>query len=217
VTQESSETRGRGLRAAQAAFVVGLLYAAISVYWAVGGTWLLDTVGASLVQAARGASAGVLFAVWAAAVLKVIATVLPLLAVHAAAPPGSRWRRVLRVLTWVEAVILVLYGLVLTATGLLVQSGLVPTDATADHRALRWHAYLWDPWFLVWGLLVTAALWRSRGSRQAGAVRRASAATCRDCRRGRGAGRRGRPRSAARRRQARPFPARHRAPRWSAR
>jgi Protein of unknown function (DUF3995) len=162
VTQESSETRGRGLRAAQAAFVVGLLYAAISVYWAVGGTWLLDTVGASLVQAARGASAGVLFAVWAAAVLKVIATVLPLLAVHAAAPPGSRWRRVLRVLTWVEAVILVLYGLVLTATGLLVQSGLVATDATADHRALRWHAYLWDPWFLVWGLLVTAALWRSR-------------------------------------------------------
>jgi len=32
----------------------------------------------------------------------------------------------------------------------------------ADHRALAWHAYLWDPWFLVWGVLVTAALLRSR-------------------------------------------------------
>jgi hypothetical protein len=34
--------------------------------------------------------------------------------------------------------------------------------ASADHRALAWRAYLWDPWFLVWGLLVTAALLRSR-------------------------------------------------------
>jgi Protein of unknown function (DUF3995) len=162
VIQESQATRVRGLRAAQAAFVVGLLYAAISVYWAAGGIWLLDTVGASLVQAARDASAGVLFAVWAASVLKVIAAVLPLLAVRTDAPPGAGGRRVFRVLTWVEAVILVLYGLVLTVTGLLVQSGLVAAGATADHRTLRWHAYLWDPWFLVWGLLVTAALLRSR-------------------------------------------------------
>jgi hypothetical protein len=163
VTRDRRQTTSPGLRAAQAAFVVGLLYAAISVYWAVGGTWLLDTVGASLTQAGHGASAGVLFAVWAAAALKIVAAVLPLLAVNPEhAPPGGRGRRVFRVLTWVEAVILVLYGLVLTVTGLLVQSGLVTAAANADHRALRWHAYLWDPWFLVWGLLVTAALLRSR-------------------------------------------------------
>ena len=54
------------------------------------------------------------------------------------------------------------YGLVLTAVGLLVQAGVVAASAGADHRALEWHAYLWDPWFLVWGLLVTAALLRSR-------------------------------------------------------
>ncbi len=40
--------------------------------------------------------------------------------------------------------------------------GLIGTPANADHRALAWHAYLWDAWFLVWGLLVTAALLRSR-------------------------------------------------------
>ena len=39
---------------------------------------------------------------------------------------------------------------------------MIGTPANADHRALAWHAYLWDPWFLVWGLLVTAALLRSR-------------------------------------------------------
>jgi len=35
---------------ALAGLVVGLAYAAISVYWAVGGRWLLTTVGISLSQ-----------------------------------------------------------------------------------------------------------------------------------------------------------------------
>ena len=64
-----------------------------------------------------------------------------------------------------EALILIAYGLLLTATGLLVQSGVVAPPANADHRALRWHAYLWDPWFLVWGLLVTLALVQGRPRR----------------------------------------------------
>ncbi|PZS36509.1 MAG: hypothetical protein DLM59_01075 [Pseudonocardiales bacterium] len=46
--------------------------------------------------------------------------------------------------------------------GLMVQFGVIAASASADHRALAWHAYLWDPWFLVWGLLVTAALLRAR-------------------------------------------------------
>ncbi len=36
------------LRAAWAALFVGLLSAAVSLYWALGGTWLLDTIGGSL-------------------------------------------------------------------------------------------------------------------------------------------------------------------------
>ncbi len=44
----------------------------------------------------------------------------------------------------------------------MVQLGVIASSASADHRALAWHAYLWDPWFLVWGLLVTAALLRTR-------------------------------------------------------
>lgn len=38
----------------------------------------------------------------------------------------------------------------------------IASSASAGHRALAWHPYLWDPWFLVWGLLVTAALLRTR-------------------------------------------------------
>jgi hypothetical protein len=146
---------------ARAALAVGLAYAGISGYWAAGGTWLLDTVGRSLAAGGPGGAAAA--AAWAAAGLKVIAAVLPLLAASraAAAMPAPR-RRLLRVLAWAQAVILTLYGLILTGAGLLVQSGLVSAGTGADHRALAWHAYLWDPWFLLWGLLVTAALIRSR-------------------------------------------------------
>jgi len=51
---------------------------------------------------------------------------------------------------------------VLTTTGLLVQADVIHSSRKADQRALTWHAYLWDPWFLVWGVLITAALLRSR-------------------------------------------------------
>lgn len=71
-------------------------------------------------------------------------------------------RRLIRPLGWVEGCLLTAYGLVLTAVGLLVQAHVVRTTPSADHRALAWHAYLWDPWFLVWGLFVLAALYRSR-------------------------------------------------------
>jgi Protein of unknown function (DUF3995) len=143
--------------------VVGLAYAAVSVYWAAGGTWLLDTVGGGLGQQGRAGDLGVIVAVWAAAVLKVAGAVVPLAAVGGTAwrPAGPR-RRLLRVLAWAEAVILTAYGLVLAGAGLLVQSGVIAPAAGADHRALAWHAYLWDPWFLLWGVLAAAALVRSR-------------------------------------------------------
>jgi hypothetical protein len=161
VTRNRAYARASGLGAAWAAFAFGLLYAVVSLYWGLGGSWLLDTVGASLAQPGRSVSAAVVLAVWCAAGLKVIAAVLPLLAVGAGAA-RVRWRHLIRALACVEAAILTVYGLNLTAVGLLVQAGLIGTPANADHRALAGHAYLWDPWLLVWGVLVTAALLRSR-------------------------------------------------------
>jgi Protein of unknown function (DUF3995) len=166
--QHRAEIALPGAWPARAALLVGLAYAGISVYWGLGGTWLLDTVGGSLAASGRDGSAGIMTAVWGAAGLKIIAAVLPVLAAGRAAAAGPVLRRRgLRVLGWAEAVILTLYGLVLTTVGLLVQSGLIRAGAGADHRALAWHAYLWDPWFLLWGLLVTAALLRVRRPRGA--------------------------------------------------
>jgi len=161
VTRNRAHARASGLGAAWAGLALGLLYAVAGVYWGLGGSWLLDTVGASLAPPDRSASAAVVLAVWCAVGLKVIAAVLPLLAVGAGAA-RVRWRYLIRALACVEAAILTVYGLNSTAVGLLVQAGLIGTPADADHRALAWHAYLWGPWLLVWGLLVTAALVRSR-------------------------------------------------------
>ncbi len=143
-------------RVALAAGVVGLLYAAISAYWGLGGTWLGDTVGGSLEHGARSESAGVLLALWAAVVLKLIAVALPWLVIRRLVKPG--WQRTAWRLSLTEAGILILYGGVLTTVGLLVQAGAIHASAHPDRRALQWHAYLWDPWFLVWGVLVAIAL-----------------------------------------------------------
>ncbi len=97
------------------------------------------------------------------ATLKLIAAVLPLLAVNGRL--AARWQRTVWPLTWIEGTILFAYGLVLTSVGLLIQLGIVHPTADADHRALAWHAFLWDPWFLVWGFFVFAALLLSRRHR----------------------------------------------------
>ena len=152
----------RGTLAAVGALVIGLAYAAISAYWALGGTWLLDTVGIALSKPGQAGRTAALLTAWAAAVVKAIAAALPLAAVGGWRGVARGWLRPVRVLAWIVAVILTGYGLVLTVTGLLVQADVVAAAANADHRALRWHAYLWDPWFLVWGILVVVALARSR-------------------------------------------------------
>jgi Protein of unknown function (DUF3995) len=99
----------------------------------------------------RAGEATVIIAVWAAAALKMLAAILPLLALRRST--SQTWNHNLWVLAWIEAGLLAVYGLVLTAVGLMVQAGLISTSRTADHQALAWHAYLWDPWFLIWGFL----------------------------------------------------------------
>lgn len=163
INPPATESQRSPFPAAQAAFVLGLAYAGVSVYWGLGGTGLLDTVGGSLERAGREGGLGISLLLWAAATLKAIAAVLPLLAVNRR--PSARWRRAVRSLAWVEGTVLFAYGLVLTGVGLLLQLGIVEPTADADHRALAWHAFLWDPWFLMWGLLVLFALRLSRRHR----------------------------------------------------
>jgi hypothetical protein len=156
------EFSASGAAAAHAAFLIGVLYAAVSAYWGFGGTWLLNTIGGALEREGRTGTASVRVLVWTAALLKLTASLLGLTATTRQHRLTPRRRRHARQAAWAAALILTVYGGVLTAIGLLIQLDVVHASPTADHAALRWHAYLWDPWFLVWGLLLATALARSR-------------------------------------------------------
>ena len=73
-------------------------------------------------------------------VVKVIAAILPLLAIREVG--SSPTRRLIRRLAWVEAFILTGYGLVYTAGGLLLEADVIKTSPDADSYAMAWHTYM---------------------------------------------------------------------------
>lgn len=152
--------------AALLAAMLGLGHAAVSAYWASGGTWLLDTIGGELESWGRERRPSVVIALWLIAVLKAgVAVAAPVLVLGPGRSPDWTTGRAARALSWIAAVVLTGYGGVLTAAGLLVQGGAVEAAADADQRALAWHAYLWDPWFFGWGLAFLTCLWLTRPGR----------------------------------------------------
>ncbi|GMA38495.1 hypothetical protein GCM10025883_05400 [Mobilicoccus caccae] len=61
------------------AAVAGLLHAAASLYWALGGTWLLDTVGQFAVDMQREGGPLITLMLWVVTLAKVAGALVPLL------------------------------------------------------------------------------------------------------------------------------------------
>jgi hypothetical protein len=138
------------------ATVLALASAAVSLYWTLGGTALLDTVGGSLEQLARSRSEAAL-ALGAATVLaKIIAAAL------SAALARPQRRRPLRLALFVTnglaCAVLILWGGANVVLGTLVLTGILRPGVEPDRRALWWHVAVWDLWFLVWGVLLGIAV-----------------------------------------------------------
>jgi hypothetical protein len=55
------------------------------------------------------------------------------------------------------SVLLTVYGGLNVLIAALVLSGAIHPDGSVDRTALRWHAGVWDLWFLVWGILLALA------------------------------------------------------------
>jgi hypothetical protein len=51
---------------------------------------------------------------------------------------------------------------VLVLVGGLVLADVITPTGPADEHALRWHVFVWDLWFLVWGMALGLAAWRYR-------------------------------------------------------
>jgi Protein of unknown function (DUF3995) len=150
--------------AAVIAASLGAASAAVSAYWALGGTALLDTVGGEIERWGRERSADVVATLWVITVAKLVGAVAPLVLVGVGADRLPAWTRArpMRALGWIVAIGLTAYGGVLTVAGLLVEAGVFETAGDADEHAIAWHAYFWDPWFLLWGVAFAVAMWRSR-------------------------------------------------------
>ena len=146
-----------GAWAAYAACALAFLHAAVSFYWAGGGAAGLSTIGGTLEELGRTREPALIAVVWAVGVLKALAGLLALALVRPWGRALPRWP--LLAAAWGGAALLIAYGGLFTLGGVLVVTGVIPASGTADWTALRWHAFLWDPWFLVWGLLLSAAAW----------------------------------------------------------
>jgi hypothetical protein len=148
--------------AAYVAAGLAVASAAVSAYWAFGGTALLDTVGGPLERLARRRDAAALATVTAAIAAKLVDAAIVLLTTRR--PPNGRVARLVGVINRLIGTALTLYGLVLVIAGVLVLTGGIHSDASTDRHALRWHVALWDLWFFVWG---SAQLRASRRYRKA--------------------------------------------------
>lgn len=130
--------------------VMGTIHAGFSLYWAVGGTWLLWSLGSGLLETFKGRE-WVLIPV---GVIKLVAAASPLVL--------SRWdwpaRQLTRTACWLGAVVLILWGGLNTVIGNLVLTGIIQPESGYDRPGMVGHAWLWEPLFLAWGIALVIGL-----------------------------------------------------------
>lgn len=69
------------------------------------------------------------------------------------------WPRLWRTISWAGAVLLLLYGGANTAISNAVLTGLIRPEDGYDRLAMMGHAWLWDPLFLLWGVVLLGHLY----------------------------------------------------------
>ncbi|WP_265523489.1 DUF3995 domain-containing protein [Oerskovia flava] len=142
------------------AAALGGIHAGFSLYWALGGSWLLATVGRWAVEMTEDSPQLAAAALGAIALVKAVAAAVPVLVAYDRLPPRRLWRAG----SWVGGTLLVAYGGVKVVVGGAVLAGVVPTDDGYDEVAMTGHTFLWDPLFVLWGAFLLASLWTSRRS-----------------------------------------------------
>lgn len=136
------------------AAALGGIHAGFSLYWAVGGTALVWSLGSDLAASFQGRE-------WLLApigALKLLAAVVPL------ALAFWRWpaRRLTRSACWFGAAVLIIWGGLNTVVANLVLTGAIQPQPDLDRPGMIGHAWLWDPLFLAWGAAVAIGLHTTR-------------------------------------------------------
>lgn len=143
------------------AAAAGLLHAAASVYWAVGGRWQLASVGDWAVALADDRPVASGLALGVVAVMKAGAAVLPWVNERVRGPV----HRQVRMCWWCAGGVLFVWGAVSTVSAAAVLAGVIVPDGGYDRAAMIGHAVVWDPLFAVWGSALLTGLWLTTHTR----------------------------------------------------
>ena len=98
---------------------------------------------------------------WVLAVTGVLKVLAGLVALALVRPWGEAIpRRILLVAAWGAATLLLLYAAANFVDHGLMEAGVRNIPAALGRDALRWHLLLWDPWWLLGGILFAGAAWQ---------------------------------------------------------
>ncbi len=138
-----------------------VVFAIVSFYWASGGTIGIGTLARSIQQLGRERSPSFVAEVWATGVLKLVAAAIALALIR---PWGKRIApRLLRILIWGTGVTLLLYGGSNLIQDVLIVAGVIDVPKSMGPEAVRWYLFLWEPWWILGGVLFLATAWQTRG------------------------------------------------------
>ncbi|MDR1518094.1 MAG: DUF3995 domain-containing protein [Dysgonamonadaceae bacterium] len=142
-----------------ASCALGLGFTAFNVYWALGGTRWIDTVFPVSTNAEL-TTVMPLWVEWLAISLKTAAALFGLATMPFAIRILLRLRllRLVRFGAWVAACCLTFWGFTQTSFFILLKIKLFNVDYWGDERVIDGHAFLWDPWFLLWGVCLILAM-----------------------------------------------------------
>lgn len=144
--------------AAYATFGWALLFAALSIYWALGGMAGVDTsVSPSIAQLARERVPWLIAILWIVSALKILSGLIALALVQSWGRIIPRW--ILLILAWGAGTLLAVHGTFFLVGGMLVEYGVIRVPPNAPWTIIHWYTFLWGPWFLAGGILLIVVAW----------------------------------------------------------
>ncbi|PZR66181.1 MAG: DUF3995 domain-containing protein [Candidatus Dormiibacter spiritus] len=132
-----------------------------SFYFAAGGSVGSSAFPPALVQPVMERQPAAVALMWGTGALKVLVGLLALALI--AGPRGWLARRLLLGVAWLGSVLIAGYeGLASLIQHALMVAGVVPIPAGLGGESARWHLWLFDPWWLLGGVLLGLTAWQAR-------------------------------------------------------
>lgn len=138
------------------ACVWAFIFAAMSFYWALGGTAGTDTLG-EIANPELAEKPGFIVLVWGTGVLKALGGLLALALVRPWGRIVPRWLLVTAV--GCGGIFMIVYSGANFLVRLLMWADLLDTPESMHSTAARWHLLFWNPWWLLGGILFSATAW----------------------------------------------------------